>query len=672
MRALKILGLAAGGLVGLVILALVAAWLFIDPNDYKDRIAAGVKSSTGRELAMPGDLKLSLFPWLALELGPATLGNPAGFDGEPFATVQHAALRVRLLPLLRRELQIGRIEIDGLDLRLQQNAAGRGNWDFSTPGDDAAATPAGTGTAPKLELAGVSVRNSRVGFEELVAGGLEVDVGEVSPGRPIALKLATSLVTAPGAAPLPLRAALDVTPDTAAQRFAIAGLALDGTLPGSDGAPAVAWKFAAPTLDLDLAAQTLAAPAFTAQYAAAQVGGSLSGARIIDAPELRGEFTLQPVDLRELLRQIGIAPPVTRDAKVLAKLAAKGRFGYANGSARTEGLDVQLDDSQLTGSFGSNLATGALTFDLALDRIDLDRYLPPPTSAAKTAKKEPFELPVDALKPLKARGQLTLGQARFSGMTLANLHVGIDANDGLTRLAPVRAQLYGGQYGGDVVVDTRPATPRLTLDQTLTGIDVAQLMNDLLQGKRLSGRGKVTMKLVAEGRNSDALVRTLNGKVTTDLEDGAVEGVDLWYAIAQAQSLLQKRQLAGGGNTGRTAFDTFHVSADVAGGVATTRDLNIASQLLRVTGEGTSNLATQAIDYDVTATVLKAPPGADESLAGLTLAAIPVRITGTFEDPKVRPDLAGLARARLRQEVDKRKDKIEEKVKDRLKGLFGR
>src|ERR1700753_2748326 len=119
MRALRLVGIVLGGLVVLLIVVLLGIRLFVNPNDYKDRIARAVKSSTGRELTLAGEIKLSVFPAIALELGPATLGNPAGFDAaQPFAAVQHISLKVRLLPLLHKELQVGKVDIDGLDLRL--------------------------------------------------------------------------------------------------------------------------------------------------------------------------------------------------------------------------------------------------------------------------------------------------------------------------------------------------------------------------------------------------------------------------------------------------------------------------------------------------------------------------------------------------------------------------
>jgi AsmA protein len=106
MRNLKILGVLAGGIGALLCAALLGVWLFVNPNAYKAKIAASVKESTGRELKLAGDIKLSVIPWVALELGPASLGNPPGFSDEPFLSFTHASVRVRLLPLLRQHLQI--------------------------------------------------------------------------------------------------------------------------------------------------------------------------------------------------------------------------------------------------------------------------------------------------------------------------------------------------------------------------------------------------------------------------------------------------------------------------------------------------------------------------------------------------------------------------------------
>ncbi|HWY95420.1 MAG TPA: AsmA family protein, partial [Steroidobacteraceae bacterium] len=114
MRTVKILAGVMGGIIVLLAAALVAVWWLVNPNDYKGRIAAAVKESTGRDLVLKGDIKLSVFPWIALELGPASLGNPPGFGEEPFLAFNRAAVRVKLFPLLAKRLEMDRVELDGL------------------------------------------------------------------------------------------------------------------------------------------------------------------------------------------------------------------------------------------------------------------------------------------------------------------------------------------------------------------------------------------------------------------------------------------------------------------------------------------------------------------------------------------------------------------------------
>ena len=105
MRTAKILSILAGGIMVLAA-GLLAVWLSVNPNDYKGRIAAAVKQSTGRDLNL-GRIHLSVFPWVALERGPGSLGNPPGSGGEPFLVFAQAGVRARLIPLLRKRLEVG-------------------------------------------------------------------------------------------------------------------------------------------------------------------------------------------------------------------------------------------------------------------------------------------------------------------------------------------------------------------------------------------------------------------------------------------------------------------------------------------------------------------------------------------------------------------------------------
>ena len=229
---------------------------------------------------------------------------------------------------------------------------------------------------------------------------------------------------------------------------------------------------------------------------------------------------------------------------------------------------------------------------------------------------------------------------------------------------------YGGTFAGDITLDDRTPDNAFKIEETLTNVDMAALLKDFAKSQRLSGRGNVSGTFAGRG-SGNAMLRSLNGHVAANLDNGAVEGVDLWFEINRAMAVIEKQGLPSGQSSGRTKFDSFKASADIANGVAATKDLSIVSQNLRVTGQGTSNLATEAVNYQIQATVLKkAAPG--PVAAGNVLGQIPVNVGGTMSSPKVSPDLEGLAKARVQLELDKHKGELQQKVQDQLKGLFSK
>ena len=113
----KILGLVLLGLLLIIVALGFALTHLFDPNDYKDEIRQIARDKAHIELTLNGDIGWSLFPWLGLELhdaGVATLTKP----NEPFADLQMLGLSVRVLPLLRREVQMSDVRVEGLNLRL--------------------------------------------------------------------------------------------------------------------------------------------------------------------------------------------------------------------------------------------------------------------------------------------------------------------------------------------------------------------------------------------------------------------------------------------------------------------------------------------------------------------------------------------------------------------------
>jgi AsmA protein len=634
MRVGKILGIVIGGIIAALLVALLAVRLFVNPNDYKSRIAAAVKQSTGRDLVLEGDLNLSVFPWVGLELGRARLGNLPGFGPAPLGSLQSATLRVRLLPLLARHLQVGRIEIDGLALNLQRNAAGRGNWqgNAETPAAPAGAPSARRRSVDFAGLAGVTLKNASVTYDQSTLENIDLEVGRVA--------------------------------ETGPNRYHIAPVEFSGALQRPGTGHDVTFKLTAPTLDVDLAAQTLSLPALTSDLAGAQLSGHLQGTHILDAPVLGGAITLAPLGLRAFMDRLGITAPQTRDPAALTELSGSADFAYGGGALKLEKVAFALDQTQLHGQL--SLASGdrsAVSFDLAVDHLNVDHYLSPAKSAPPPAPAPGSQpAPASALRTLAADGTLTVGILIAGGIDFTNLSVALHAKDGVARLFPAKAQLYGGAYSGDLTVDSRTDTPAITLDQHLSNIDVGRLLADSLKSHRVAGRGNFSLQATAHGSDADSVLKTLSGHAETNIADGALEGIDLWYEVSAAQALLKQQAPPAADTAKRTKFEAVKLSAAIDRGVATTKDLTIASGLLRATGQGSADLVTQGVDFHIVASVLNTARTASS-------ADIPIAITGTIASPTVRPDVEGILKEQLKQKLQ---NALGDKLGDKLKGLLGR
>ena len=169
-RPLKILGLILGAVLVLIVLVGVVVSLIFDPNDYKQQIAQAVEDQTGRELTLEGDLELKVFPWLKIGVGAAALSNAPGFGETSFASIDSAALSLKVLPLLSGKVAIGEASLSGLELNLARNAAGVSNWeDLSGPAPETPAeAPEDAGGAPAVDLdvAGIRVSDARLSWRD--------------------------------------------------------------------------------------------------------------------------------------------------------------------------------------------------------------------------------------------------------------------------------------------------------------------------------------------------------------------------------------------------------------------------------------------------------------------------------------------------------------------------
>lgn len=658
MRTVKILAGLVGGIVVLVVALLVGVWLFVNPNDYKGRIAAAVKQSTGRDLVLRGDIKLSVFPRVALELGPASLGNPPGFDAEPFLAFDHAAIGVSLMRLLHQRMDIDQVEIDGLDVRLRKNAKGTGNWENFGQTKESAPKPDSNARQAFEGLAGIKITSGKVSYPGLDIQKFSLETGAFGGAAVTPISISFEVSQGTPKQTVTVNAKFDVSADAERKQLKLAAVNLSGLLAETGDARPTPWELSAPTMDADFTAQTAAVPAFALSFAGAKIAGKLQATKLIDDLRLSGSATLSPLLLREFAPRLGVALPKTRDPKALMNLSGSTEFMYGAGGMHLDNLKAQLDDTHLNGSVALAGEPRAAKFNLSIDAIDVDRYMNPDPAPATPSPKKTAETAQQAAsaKTMDADGTLTMGSVHFAPLDFTNVKVTLSSKNNVLHLYPAQASIDGGSYSGNITLDRRTPVPVLSMDEHLSGVDMGRLLAATSYKGKLSGRGNVNLKASARGAELPAVMQSLNGHFDTNLSDGAIEGVDLGYEIGLAQALIKHEAQPTRSNPPRTKFDACKLSAEITGGVARTSDLAISTPVLKVTGQGTANLVSKAIDFQMLASVLKAP--------GVSVADIPLKITGTYVDPTVRPDAEALAKGQL-------KNKLQEVLKKNgLEGLF--
>mgnify|MGYP000550195839 FL=1 len=699
-RAVKILGILVATAIAVAIFAAIVFVLVFDPNDYKEQIAVQVEAQTGRTLAIEGDIGLSVFPWLGLQVGPTSLSNAPGFSDRPFAQVQGVEVRVKLMPLLRKELQMDTVVLEGLSLSLETDAAGKTNWaDPAGAGAEAEAQPEQPAPeeAGKLALAGLAIGGVEITDAALLwddrktnaqyrVDQVNLKTGAIAPGEavPVSLQLQLAASEPEIAGPVEFSGTLALSADNQVIQIDDAQLSTD--LSGA-GLPGGALKSQLGfNTRVDLAAETLDVTELALAALGLTIEGGLNGKQILgDAAAFGGELRIKEFVPRELIEALGQPVPEVSDPKVLSRADGQLQLAATKDSLAVPKLQFRLDDSTLNGDLKvSNFAKPAIRFALHLDDIDVDRYLPPqseqpapvpPTTAAAAGAQM---IPVETLRGLNVNGKLTIDRLKAAQLRSTDIVIQLAAKDGLVRVHPASAKMYQGQYQGDVSLDVRGKQPKISLNEKLAGVQVGPLLQDMLGEARLSGTTQASAQLTALGQTPDEFKQTLNGNLAFAFTDGAVQGFNLAAMIRKAQAQLKGQPLPSESEPNQTDFSELTGSATVTNGVIRNQDLAAKSPLLRVEGKGSVDLPKEALDYLVTAKVTGSLQGqGGKGLEDVRGVAIPVQVAGTFTEPsyKIRLDeaLREVAEDKVKEKVqEKVEEKLEKQFGDSLKGLFNR
>ncbi|MCG8426698.1 MAG: AsmA family protein [Chromatiales bacterium] len=693
----KVIGILVAAVVLLVVTAVIVLPMVIDPNDYKEEIVNQVQAHTGRQLTIEGDLNLSVFPWLGIDIGAMQLSNAPGFEPKNFAAVKHAAVRVKLMPLLSSRLEVDTIGLDGLELNLAKRKDGSSNWDDLAQGS-------GQQTEKKMEqpdpsgdqgmaltglsIGGIDINNAMIRWDDRTSGQLyeispfNLKSGAIVPGKPVDLNMDLQLTSkAPQmGAKVTLTGSVNLDQDNG--KLAVNGLKLTADAQGEALPGGSLQAELVATIAAALNGESLSVSGLQLSVGDLKLSGQLNGKDLAGLPTFTGNIQLAELNLKKWLTSQKIELPPMADATVLTRFSAG--FDLMNQGAVTQldNLKVSMDDTTLDGNVKLNGT--AVGFKLNVDAIDADRYLPAakigeqPQDAPQSSGDEPL-LPIETLRELNVDGVLSIGKLTIQKLLAEQIELSVKAKNGQLAIDQAIKKFYQGALSGKVNLDVTGKTPRMNIDEKLTGLQAGPLLQDLMDDDKLTGKGNFSAKLMASGNSVNAIKKSLGGNLDFAFKDGAVKGFNLAQVIRDTRSQFQGQGAAARSGPAQTDFSELSGSAVITNGVVKNQDLLAKSPYLRVTGEGTVNLVPETLDYTVTPVIVSTEKGqGGEGLDDLKGVPIPVRLTGSFAAPSFAIDwgqvLAGTQKAKLEEKKQELKQKVQEQLQDqlgdKLKGLF--
>ncbi|MGM8932472.1 AsmA family protein [Salinicola halophyticus] len=383
--------------------------------------------------------------------------------------------------------------------------------------------------------------------------------------------------------------------------------------------------------------------------------GSVNITQLDDAPRYQGRMELAPLSIRDWLTRFGVDVN-SADDKVLTAFSMSGPFSGDAQHIDFDDLQMTLDDTQLRGLLGAAFDGQALNFDLAGDKLDLDRYLAPRAQdagesvqsddakdtawlstlgiAPALAAAEGAELlPVDWLAGLKQEGHLTLDSLKVKGVDLSGVELTTSGSGGRQRIDSLDASLYDGSLQASSALDLRQPPIKLSFTERMNGVDIAPLYQGF-SGKTSPLRGKLNLQGDFDSRTNtvEGLKQNLDGQAALRIDDGAMLDVNVSRQLCTAVATLEGRESTREWSED-TAFDRLQASVTIDNGVVHNDDLDIAIPGIDVTGKGDVNLVTNRLDYRAAA---RFTDTADEAACGVNprLAKVdfPIRCQGSLND----------------------------------------
>jgi AsmA protein len=606
-------------LIGFVFVIILVAGVSLSflPADRIAKLAADqIRTATGRDVTISGDVSMTLWPVLGVSAGGLEVGNADWSDQGPMLTAENAAIGVDAMALLRGEIRITNIEATRPTIRLESRADGRASWVFTdASGDAQIETEVTPGRAPQA----VSIQRLAVTDATLIYDAEGSDLVSYS-GVDLTLDWPERLGPAEIAATLrPAGSAVEV-------EATIGGFA--GFITGQ-------------VQPLDM---TVAAGGGTARLTGrASTAGEVAGQLALKMPSTDAFFAALALPAPGLPAGLGQSVNLASEITLTAdrRLSLRGLEADLGANRLSGAADISLNG---TPRINAQLNAGAL--DLRSATAGGGGEAAPAGSGWPRDRIDASGLSAFDAEIALTASSIDLGQFKL-GATRALLR-----NDNSRMVFELREVVaYGGTLSGEFVVNNRSG---LSVGGKMFARQLAMqdFLRDAVGVERLTGQADAELSFLASGASVDAIMNAVSGNGAVSFGRGTIIGIDL-------DRLMRSGQVGGG----TTVFDSLGATWTMDAGVLRNDDLLLKLANYEARGAGQVGLGAQTIDYTFTPIALRANEG--------TGIAIPVRIRGPWADPSILPDLEAAIDLNFAEEKERIKTEVENTVRDRIAEELG-
>jgi len=689
-RLLKITLYLFAFIIVLILAAVIILPLVVNPNDFKPEIQTAVKDATGRNLVIEGDLELSVFPWIGISTGKLILSNAQGFSKQNFAEIEESNIKVKLLPLLSKQLEVNRIVLKGLVLNLAKNKQGINNWDDLTKKNSSAATADSSANTSEdqnvpplaaLAIGGISIEQAKISWDDQQQGkyteinDVNFNLGALSFDQAIDVSLALTVVNKDPAITESINFSTDLFINEQLDNFKLDTFKLESITKGKDiPGGSLKVKLLA-EVAIDLKQQILNISALSINSGKLNLSANIKGTQIKDNPVFDGPVKISEFNLAQFMQTLSMPLPPMQDASALNKLSASFSLQATVNSANLNDLIINLDDTTVKGFTKiNNFSKPAINFNFDIDTIDADRYLAPKKEGQKSKKvatpaaavaASSGLFPVKTLRELNANGQINIAKLKVNQLKMQGLSLKLKAKNGSINTQQNIKQLYKGAYKGSTAINVKNRTPSISLNENLIKVDIEPLLKDLIGEARISGTVNANASLKGYGNSTQAIKSSLNGNLGFNFNDGVIRGFNLQKIIDNSKALLKGTPLPTDNKNDQTVFSVLKGTAQVTNGLVKNNDLYLEASKLRVKGQGTANLATAKLDYKVNAKLLKSAATATE-VERIKGVPIIIKVAGSISKPSYQLDIASMLIEKNREKINKKKDELLKKLDDKI------